>query len=608
MLPQSTPQTLNKRSDRDQRLSGEDPALSFAELRDQLKASADLPEATARVDCERAFQRLFALPSAEHTRDSIEALIELAKNLYLAAQPDKAVQAASHAAQMAKTQDEHVLLCAARGIEGLLLSDLGRFGEAMTAQLEALSLARQLGDKRREILAINGIGTVCMGIGQWHVAIQYVMRARDLAEETGSADNAIAAQGNIAECAVHLREPALGLRALANVDTWTPRTRIEFSFAANAHNTLARLHLMTGEIDAARLHAKEGARLARIPNGEKWIRANEAVVGLIDISSGEVEKGLAAVERSLAFSRHYSQIDLADYLGICIDAYEAAGHSDIALVYLHELVAWKKNAFSAAEAPFQYAGLIEATHLHTGAPGSDDGLVAKAHALQSSVQERLGRLVETAINAEMVGRHDLYRTFRLAKLARMFAVAKSWSEHRVGELRLGAQLCNIGMISVPARVLQKPRGLSAGERHVLRDHTRYGAQLLTDSKLRVLGMASVIAEQHHERYDGSGYPRGLSGNAIAEEARLVSVCDAFDAMMHPRPWRPVPFSIQAALNEIERGAGTQFDPNLACFFVELIRREFWKHDDWDRYLAEDADDSEYVRARARIEAFIGAAK
>ncbi len=608
MLPQSSAQTIGSQSFDDQQTHRVRNAPSFAELRDRLKASADLPEATERVDFELAFQRLFALPSGEHTTDSIEALIELAKNFYFAAQPQTAVQAVSHAAVMAATHGERVLLCVARGIEGLLFSDLGRFGEAMTAQLEALSLARKLGDKRREILAINGIGSVCSGIGQWHLAIQYFMRSRDLAEENGNADDAIAAQCNIADCAVQLRDPSLGLRALANVDGWAPRTKIEFVFAALARNSLARLHLMTGEIDTARFQAMEGARLARITRAEKSIRANEAVLGLIDISSGEVEKGLAAVERSLAFARRISHLELADYLGICIDAYEAAGHSDIALVYLHELVAWKKSSFTTGEASLQYAGLIEATRYETGVSSSDDGLLAKAQVLQTSVQERIGRLVETAINAEMVGGHDLYRTFRLAKLARCYAEAESWDEQRVGALALGAQLCNVGMISVPARVLQKPRGLSAGERHVLRDHTRYGAQLLTDSKLRVLSMAGVIAEQHHERHDGSGYPRGLGGDAITEEARIVSVCDAFDAMTHPRPWRPVPFSIPAALNEIVRGAGKQFDPHVATFFVELIRREFWKHDDWDKYLAQDADESEYVRARARIEALIGAAE
>ena len=108
----------------------------------------------------------------------------------------------------------------------------------------------------------------------------------------------------------------------------------------------------------------------------------------------------------------------------------------------------------------------------------------------------------------------------------------------------------------------------------MRAHTQYGGELLRKSKLRILSVAATVAEQHHERYDGSGYPRGLSGVAIAEEARIVAICDAFDAMTHPRPWRPNPLSIQAALNELKRGAGSQFDGQFVVTFVDLVRREF----------------------------------
>ncbi len=152
--------------------------------------------------------------------------------------------------------------------------------------------------------------------------------------------------------------------------------------------------------------------------------------------------------------------------------------------------------------------------------------------------------------------------------------------------------------------MQKPRGLSDSERQVLHGHTQYGAELLRKSKLRILDVASTVAEQHHERYDGGGYPHGLSGGAIAEEARIVSVCDAFDAMTHRRPWRATPLSIQAALQELKRGMGSQFDPQLVNAFVDLVRREFWEHDDFDAFLAEGADELEYIRARNRMEAFI----
>jgi putative two-component system response regulator len=183
-------------------------------------------------------------------------------------------------------------------------------------------------------------------------------------------------------------------------------------------------------------------------------------------------------------------------------------------------------------------------------------------------------------------------------------MAIGWSEERIASLSLGAQLCNIGMMAIPTRILQKLRGLSDSERHVMRDHTQYGAELLRKSKLRVLDVASVIAQQHHERFDGSGYPHGLRGEAIPEEARLVSVSDAFDAMTHRRPWRMTPLTVQAALNELKQSAGSQFDPRFVNAFDDLIKSEFWKHDDFDAFLSEGADEIEYVRVRARMEALI----
>ena len=100
----------------------------------------------------------------------------------------------------------------------------------------------------------------------------------------------------------------------------------------------------------------------------------------------------------------------------------------------------------------------------------------------------------------------------------------------------------------------------------MRDHTKYGAEILRRSKLRILEAASLIAAQHHERYDGGGYPTGLRGEEIGEEARIVAICDSFDAMTHRRPWRESPLSVQAALNEISRGAASQFDP-ITCRLV-----------------------------------------
>jgi putative two-component system response regulator len=337
---------------------------------------------------------------------------------------------------------------------------------------------------------------------------------------------------------------------------------------------------------------------------KRTMQRHKALIGLIDVRSGAVETGLAAIEDSLAFAKRVDRIDVVEYLGMCADAHEAAGQSDKALEYLRELVEWKKNSISAEIVPLEYEGLAQPSQFKTGTSSFDGKLLVRSQRLQAGVQQRLQGLVETAINAEIASGHDLYRAFRVAKLSRCLATAIGWDEERIVSLALGAQLCNIGMMAIPARILQKPRGLSDSERHVLCAHTQYGAELLRKSRLRLLDVAGTIAEQHHERYDGSGYPHGLSGEAIAEEARIVAVCDAFDAMTHRRPWRPTPLSIQAALNRLKEGAGSQFDPRFVNAFVEFIRSELWEHEDFDAFLAEGADEYEYVRVRARMETLI----
>jgi HD-GYP domain-containing protein (c-di-GMP phosphodiesterase class II) len=269
---------------------------------------------------------------------------------------------------------------------------------------------------------------------------------------------------------------------------------------------------------------------------------------------------LATLKRGLAFAKRSDRHDVPDYLSMCVDACEAAGQSDRALGYLQELVTWKKKLLNA-ELPL-YEGLKGPWQSQTGAAVFDDNLRVRSQLLQADVRQRIRRFVETAINAEIASGHDLYRTFRVANLARLLATAMGWGEGRVAPLGLGAQLSNIGMMAIPTRILQKPRGLSENERSILCAHTQFGAELLRKSKLLSLDVAVMVAEQHHERYDGSGYPRGLSGEAIAEEARIVAICDAFDAMTHKRPSRLTPLSTEGALNELRQGAGSQFDPRL----------------------------------------------
>jgi len=166
---------------------------------------------------------------------------------------------------------------------------------------------------------------------------------------------------------------------------------------------------------------------------------------------------------------------------------------------------------------------------------------------------------------------------------------------------MAAQFANIGMVGLPAGLLAKPCRLSEAERRLLSSHTLFGVRLLERAELKDLDVAVLVARHHHERWNGEGYPDGLDSEAIPEAARIVAICDAFDAMVHPRPWRTNPVPLLSAIEEIRRNAGTQFDPRLAERFVKYIAMECEVHGDFDAFLGGEGDESAYVIAREQIQ-------
>ncbi len=579
--------------------------LSLAELRDRLISRVENRDATDDLDLSEVLHYFASLPVSSYSSDGAAGVLHLARNFSSATQPAEMLQAASLGAQMAMAVGDRPLLCRARNKEGFALAQLGRFSEATIAQAEAWSLARKLGDRKLEMFAIWGFSTICVAMGQWNVAIRYCERMSAISEEVGLPQYALMARTNIADCAIQLRDPAAGLRVLSRFELPESHSWDDARLLSALHINLGRLYLLVGDVAAATLHSEEASRWSAKFGSPDVRQLAEALQGLVSIRLGEVESGLSAVNRSLTFAKRANRAEVPNCLATCMEACESAGYLDKALVYLQELVDWKKESVDAEIMALQFDGLTENTKFQTGNLLFDDGLVARAHSLQASIKSRIERLVEIALNAEIASGHDLCRAFRVAKLARHLAAALGWDEERIAPLVLGAQVCNIGMIAIPSRILLKTTGLGSDERNLLRDHASYGAELLRKAKLQVLDVASVVAEQHHERHDGSGYPRGLGGDAIAEESRIVAVCDVFDAMTHRRPWR-APLTIQMALRELESAAGAKFDPLLVKIFVDLVRSEFWRPSDMDTFLTEGAEELEYVSARARMEALIEA--
>jgi len=160
------------------------------------------------------------------------------------------------------------------------------------------------------------------------------------------------------------------------------------------------------------------------------------------------------------------------------------------------------------------------------------------------------------------------RSRRVGELAAGIGAALGLPGHTVRGLRVMGQLVDVGMLQIPREILWRPGQLAPVEYELVKSHVDRGYELL-----RAIDFPWPVAEvvrQHHERLDGSGYPRGLKGEAILLEARIVAVADAAEAMLSPRPQRP-PLSVGACIEELQSQAGRRYDAQVVKACVKLLR-------------------------------------
>ena len=136
-------------------------------------------------------------------------------------------------------------------------------------------------------------------------------------------------------------------------------------------------------------------------------------------------------------------------------------------------------------------------------------------------------------------------------------------------IRLAAPMHDVGKIGIPDRILRKPAELTAEEFEVMKTHAVIGANMLAGSHSPMLQTARDIALNHHERWDGTGYPAGLDGPDIPESARIVAIVDVYDALSHDRVYRAA-LPEDEVLAIMERGVGTHFDPFLSAAFFSVL--------------------------------------
>jgi putative two-component system response regulator len=176
---------------------------------------------------------------------------------------------------------------------------------------------------------------------------------------------------------------------------------------------------------------------------------------------------------------------------------------------------------------------------------------------------RLSRAAE--YKDEETGAHIRRMSHSSAAVARRLGL----DDHAVEVILYASPMHDVGKIGIPDHVLLKPGKLSVEEREIMKQHTFIGARILAGSDADFIRLGEVVALTHHEKWDGSGYPRGLQGLEIPQAGRISAIADVFDALTSKRPYKEA-FSLEKSLDIIRGGRGSHFDPDVVDAFLAIL--------------------------------------
>lgn len=238
--------------------------------------------------------------------------------------------------------------------------------------------------------------------------------------------------------------------------------------------------------------------------------------------------------------------------------------------------------------PFDEVELLARVHNTVRVKLYYDGLAREREDLRTQVSVRAKELEQATTRLERLQSElDIARNetiLRLAKAAEfrddetaahlqrmshychLLGLRRGLDEYHCEMLRVASPMHDVGKIGIPDNILLKPGKLTPDEYQIMKQHAEIGYRILSGSDSPLVKLAATIAHTHHEKWDGSGYPRGLKAEEIPIEGRVSAVADVFDALTSKRPYKPA-WSIEDAVALLEKGRGAHFDPELVDLFV-----------------------------------------
>lgn len=516
-----------------------------------------------------------------------EALYRLASLAHFEGDPEDAFGLAMEASEVAARADAKLVEAWAVHLLGIVHYQASNFSEALDHCLRALDVYQASGDESDIGNVLNTIAAVYHSMGDNDRAIITYEQALAAAEPFGRAETVALILGNIARIRAsrseYLPAVSMGRRAVELAQRYSP------SIVTSLLADLAEAYMgLADHQKAAECFAEARRVLAQMSDDgvEPPATAQLGVMlaeGRVALRRGALEEAIAVLQAALDMSertdaREY-ELEINDLLATAFkrsgrfeealdrrEAHDAQYRqmfthaADLRLRTLqvaHETATARHEAeiFRLRNQEFEHSFVDE-----TLDPTADPATVATHH---------LEAFHQLAILTEFRDSETGEHTNRVGDLSAEIAHALGKSPEWCEQLRLAARLHDIGKVAVPDSVLRKTGPLTVEEYEMMKAHTSMGHRILSGNSAPMFQMAAEIAQSHHEWWDGSGYPLGLSQQSIALTGRIVAIADVFDALCTKRPYKRAWGRAESA-RFVVSGRGGQFDPAVVDAFVAVL--------------------------------------
>jgi tetratricopeptide (TPR) repeat protein len=589
-------------------------ALRFADATDvserMTRLVAQLRDAPLTSDGKALFDMasaaLAVLPEDLVSADRVMCLLYIARHAIYSGNAYAGLDPAGEAVRIAQRLGDDALRARALKLLGGVLLETGAYPDTVSTFTAALAAARAAGDATQEVDILSNLGLAHQYAGHFGAAVPCYERAVEISDATGA--NTIvgtAALGNLALACLHLRDYPAGVAAAARAvaDLPSPANPHENMVRALVECYYARLLLEMHDIAQARERVALARRFALDATGLAQLITG-MTLGLVEVYEPSTRDiGLSRLQRSVNESRKGAPSALRDALAMIVRGYEVAGQPTAALVYLHELTQLTGDG--------RVSSLLRHHHRHVAI--IHRGLDRRAReAVEQQEQElryqRLSMdvlreciqvLEKSTVAAELHDDETGEHCYRVGALARELALKNGMDAEMCTLIDLSARLHDIGKLRVPDSILLKPGAFTPEERAIMSQHCEHGWELIGEGGLKQLFLAQEIALNHHERWDGTGYPNRRQGTMIPLAARVAALADVFDALTHRRCYKHA-WSVDDALSEIARLRGRHFDPELTDLFLKLVPDLQARHGNLDTYLGAEARRNDFIQQRVHV--------